>query len=54
MGNSFGQAAVLLYDAGHQLFYSFHVLILLFYFGAAAHFLCHLEANRKWQIHQNI
>jgi hypothetical protein len=37
-----------------QLFYSFYVLIFLFYFGTVAHFLRHLEAKRKWQIHHSI
>jgi hypothetical protein len=37
-----------------QLFYSFHVLVFLFYFGTAAHFLRHLEAKRKWQIHHSV
>jgi hypothetical protein len=37
-----------------QLFYSFHVLVFLFDFGTAAHFLRHLEAKRKWQILHSI
>jgi hypothetical protein len=37
-----------------QLLYSFHVLIFLFYFGTAAHFLRHLETKRKWQIHHSV